>query len=92
MYIAQQLPSVSRPTKELKGFTKVELQPGETKTITIAALTRYATSFWDEGRNMWISEKGKYMVIVSNSSACDAKQQVVQCEFEIKKTTGWKGL
>jgi beta-glucosidase len=92
MYIAQQSPSVSRPTKELKGFTKVELQPGETKTITIVALTRYATSFWDEGRNMWISEKGKYMVIVSNSSACDAKQQVVQSEFEIEKTTGWKGL
>ena len=76
----------------MKGFTKVELQPGETKTITITALTRYATSFWDEGRNMWISEKDKYMVIVSNSSACDAKHQVVQSEFEIKKTTWWKGL
>jgi beta-glucosidase len=92
MYISQQSPSVSRPPKELKGFTKVKLQPGETKRVTITALTRYATSFWDEGRSMWISERDKYTVTVSNSSACDAEHQVVQGEFEIKKTTWWKGL
>ncbi|KAH0194528.1 glycoside hydrolase family 3 protein, partial [Aureobasidium melanogenum] len=69
LYISPLSPSIRRPTKELKAFTKVYLEAGEEKTVELKVALKYATSFWDESRNAWLSEKGKYKAIVSDSSA-----------------------
>lgn len=69
VYISQKSPSASRPLKELKGFTKVALQPGEKKGSRIELSLRNSVSFWHELREMWVMEQGTYVVLVGNSSA-----------------------
>ena len=54
------------------------------------ASLKYATSFWDESRDAWVSEKGKYKVIVSDSSAIG--EGAVEETFEVEKTKWWNGL
>lgn len=54
--------SVGRPVRELKGYEKVMLQPGETREVSITIPLGLATSFWDEGCDAWLSEKGLYFV------------------------------
>ncbi|THZ69837.1 hypothetical protein D6C85_06400 [Aureobasidium pullulans] len=90
LYISPLSPSIRRPTKELKAFDKVFLQPGEEKVVELKASLKYATSFWDESRNAWVSEKGKYKVIVSDSSAIG--EGAVEETFEVEKTKWWNGL
>jgi beta-glucosidase len=90
LYISPLSPSIRRPTKELKAFNKVFLQPGEEKVVELKASLKYATSFWDESRNAWVSEKGKYKVIVSDSSAIG--EGAVEETFEVEKTKWWNGL
>lgn len=50
VYVAQQNPSVNRPVMELKRFTKVYLDAGETKEASVSLSKEYAASFWDEER------------------------------------------
>ncbi|KAL4734992.1 glycosyl hydrolase family 3 N terminal domain-containing protein [Aspergillus similis] len=59
LYVAAPNSPTPRPQKELQGFEKVFLQPGEEKTVAIR-LDKYATSFWDEIEGMWKSEAGVY--------------------------------
>lgn len=68
LYVHQQHSSLPRPEKELKGFEKVFLQPGETKTITIS-LTERAFQYYDDSKKMWIAEPGLYDILVGSSSA-----------------------
>jgi beta-glucosidase len=56
--------SVARPPKELKGFCKVFLQPGEEKEVTMT-LDGRSFSYWDNG---WRAEKGVYAIAVGPSS------------------------
>lgn len=88
LYIAPQSPSITRPVKELKNFTKLELQPGETKKFEIKTQIKYLTSFYDEYNDDWCSELGKYNVVIGKSAE---NLQLVDT-FELKKTTHWKGL
>lgn len=56
-------PAVSdvwRPAKELKGFQKVFLMPGETKTVEVSALCRDIAGVWDADSKCWKSMKGPY--------------------------------
>ncbi|CAI7657035.1 unnamed protein product [Penicillium discolor] len=78
-YVSQQSPSINRPSKELKGFENVLLRPQQTETATIRILTKYATSFWDEHRNAWVQEAGRYIVQVGISSA----ENPLSADFEI---------
>ncbi|KAI5860850.1 glycoside hydrolase family 3 protein [Durotheca rogersii] len=82
---------VNRPVKELKGFAKVELAPGEAKTVTIKVATKYAASYWDETRDQWRAEAGEYGVIVSNSSDPKAGKALVGL-FTVPETYWWSGL
>ena len=59
--------TVARPEKELKGFAKVNLKPGASKTLSID-LDSEAFSHWDIDAAAWQSAKGKYEIIVGNSS------------------------
>lgn len=89
VYISQKNPSIRRPKKELKGFKKVFLEKGESKVVEVAIETKYATSFWDEIRNAWVSEKDTYEVIVRDSSE---EVGAVKASFEVAKTSWWNGL
>jgi beta-glucosidase len=59
--------SLARPAKELKAFAKIELAPGETKTVTLH-LTREAFWFFDPARNGWVTEPGEMEILVGSSS------------------------
>lgn len=67
VYLHDKEASVQRPYKELKGFAKVFLQPGESKTVTVE-LDRRDLSFWDETSNGWLAEPGDFEVLVGNAS------------------------
>ncbi len=67
VYVQDEKARVKRPEKELKGFEKVFLKPGESKTITVA-LAAGAFQFYDEARKSWVLEPGKFKVLVGSSS------------------------
>lgn len=91
VYISQDSPSVNRPIKELKGFKKIFLKAGETsKGVNVSVNLKYATSFWDEGRDSWVVENGGYRVWVGTSSE---KSKVVEAgKVEVKRARWWRGL
>ncbi len=62
VYVRDQNKAVERPEKELKGFTKVELAPGETKRVTIP-LDERAFSYYDTG---WKRSEGPFEIVVGN--------------------------
>ena len=67
LYIHDVKSSVDRPKKELKGFQKVYLQPGENKDVTIT-INKEALSFYDESSSSWKAEAGKFEALVGNTS------------------------
>jgi len=68
LYMSQPSCSVMRPKKELKGFEKVFLNPGESKTIELS-LRVSDLAFYDEIRKGWIVEPGDFILHLGNSSA-----------------------
>jgi beta-glucosidase len=58
---------VERPIKELKGFEKVRLNPGETKHISLS-LDHRALAYWDTKSNDWRVDPGEFKVYVGDSS------------------------
>jgi len=67
VYVSDIKASVYRPKKELKGFEKIMLNPGETKTATVE-LDKFAFSFFSENEDGWILEPGEFEILVGNSS------------------------
>jgi len=67
LYIRDIESSVVRPLKELKGFSRLELSPGETKTASIS-LDKRAFSFWDSENDTWKLEPGEFEILVGSSS------------------------
>ena len=88
VYVSAKNPSINRPVKELKGFKKVFLEAGKHAEVQIDMDKKYATSFWDEGRDAWIMEKGWYSVLVGNSSEVIGQEG----SFEVEETSWWNGL
>ena len=66
LYLRDVVSSVTRPVKELKGFSRVALKPGETKTVSFT-LGREALGFWKTARD-FIVEPGRFDVTVGGSS------------------------
>jgi len=66
LYLRDAVSSVTRPVKELKGFSRVGLKPGETKTVSFT-LGRDALGFWKTGRD-FVVEPGRFDVTVGGSS------------------------
>ena len=67
LYIHDVEASVDRPVKELKGFDKVFLEPGQTKTVEFA-IDREALSFFDAEKHEWVAEPGEFKALVAASS------------------------
>ena len=68
VYLHQARSSVDRPQKELKGFCRVELAPGESRRVAVD-LDQGAMSYFDPSRNGWVAEPGSFDVRVGSSSA-----------------------
>jgi beta-glucosidase len=68
VYVHDQKSGLQRPPKELKGFAKVALQPGETKTVSIALDFR-AFAFYNPLYGQWITEDGEFDILIGASSA-----------------------
>ena len=79
LYISDKKSSLPRPVKELKGFQKVYLQPGEVKQVSFTIGTD-ALSFFDDGKHEWVAEPGQFETLVGASST-DIRGKVV---FELK--------
>ena len=67
LYVKDVEASVDRPEKELKGFAKIALEPGETKEAEIH-LNRDAFAFFSPERNRWVVEEGEFEILVGASS------------------------
>jgi beta-glucosidase len=67
LYLRDVESSVPRPEKELKGFGRVVLQPGEARALTFT-LDRSAMAFFDPSKGDWVAEKGAFEVLVGASS------------------------
>ena len=79
LYISDIKSSLPRPIKELKGFQKIKLAPGEEKTVTFT-IDKEALSFFDDTQHAWIAEPGKFEAIIA-ASAADIKGVV---PFDLK--------
>jgi len=79
---------IRRPLRELKGFKKVKLGPGEKQRITVSIPTSVATSYWDEGRSAWLSEAGEYKLAVVGTG----EDNSVSGAFTVDISRWWTGL
>lgn len=68
VYVGDSHAPVPRPPKELKGFAKVSLRPGESRTITVLLDTR-AFSYYDVTKHDWNAAPGDFAILVGGSSA-----------------------
>jgi len=66
-YVSNPSARIQRPERELKGFEKVRLAPGETKHVTFSLDAR-AFSYWDEAGHKWAIDPGKFVIRVGDSS------------------------
>ena len=77
MYIQDVTASLSRPVKELKGFDKITLKPGETQSVSFP-IDINALKFWDQ-KMKYDAEPGKFNVFIGTDSA-----RVKQAQFELQ--------
>jgi beta-glucosidase len=67
LYVGDKHSKIERPVKELKGFAKVDLKPGESRTVKLT-LDRRAFSYFDPKLHRWTSEPGDFSILVGSSS------------------------
>jgi beta-glucosidase len=67
VYVEDVEASVARPLHELKGFVRVDLEPGETKQVS-CQLDERAFAFWSRRFGQWVVESGEFIIAVGSSS------------------------
>ncbi len=77
IYIHQRYGSASRPVRQLEGFKRIALQPGETKTLTFP-LGRNELQFWDPQSKRWVVEPSEFDVWAGGNS-----QAALHAEFTV---------
>jgi beta-glucosidase len=80
MYIKDLESSTDRPEKELKGFNKILLQPGEKKSITFK-ITKDDASFFSEEKRSWVFEPGKFEILIGSSSRDIRLKDLIEMDF-----------
>ncbi|KAJ7779235.1 beta-glucosidase [Mycena metata] len=78
---------VTHPPLQLKGFAKVNLEPGKSETVKIE-LDKYAVSYWDDRFSTWAVEKGEYLIRAGSSSDLLA----LEAAFAVEKGFEWRGI
>lgn len=92
LYVADKNGTLQRPVKELKGFAKLSLAPGETKTAVITLCAR-ALSFYHEELHDWYAPSGTYEILVGHASddirvSCELKFDTAKIlPFEVTGAT-----
>lgn len=85
LYISDTASMVDRPEKELKGFEKIELLPGETKTVQFD-IDKRALSYYSVAKSDWVAEVGNYTVRIGSSSR-DIREEISFKAVNDKETT-----
>jgi beta-glucosidase len=67
LYVSDLESTLPRPPKELKGFAKVDLKPGESQIVTFA-LDERSLAFYDPIKKAWVAEPGEFEVLIGSSS------------------------
>jgi beta-glucosidase len=75
LYLRDCVSSVTRPVKELKGFRKIALAPGETQTVALA-ITPESLAFWNVAMK-YVVEPGEFLVMVGSSSRDEDLQKTI---------------
>lgn len=78
LYIGDNEASVVRPVKELKGFRKIALEPGQKQTVTFE-IEPEMLKFFDAEKHDWVLEKGKFTAYIGSASD-DIRTQI---EFDV---------
>jgi len=86
LYVRDVAARVARPEKELKGFAKVALAPGETKTVALT-LDQAALAFWEDYRHAWVAEAGAFEALIGSSS----QDIQARAEFHLSSTAIFGG-
>ncbi|MFI6476758.1 glycoside hydrolase family 3 C-terminal domain-containing protein [Nonomuraea sp. NPDC050663] len=79
LYTSQQESRFKQPEKQLRGFQRVSLRPGESKTVTFTV----DFSTWDQTRNKWIVERATHDVLVGSSSERIRQRTTLQVRGEV---------
>jgi beta-glucosidase len=82
LYVHQAQPGLPRPVKELKGFQKVMLKPGERRRVSIP-LDQRAFAYYDPAKKGWVAEAGEFKILVGSSS----RDIRLQDDFHLSTTT-----
>jgi beta-glucosidase len=83
LYVGAKESKIIRPLKELRGFDKLSLSPGETKTGTFT-LTKRAFSYYNTEINDWYAETGDYQILIGSSSRDIVLDDMVHVESSRK--------
>ena len=79
LYVSDLKASVERPMKELKAFSKVFLQPGETQQVSLT-IDKSALSFYNDLTHQWTAEPGEFKALIGTSS----KNIISDYKFRLK--------
>lgn len=79
LYVSDLKTTLPRPVKELKGFKKISLEPGQTETVTFE-ISRGDLSYFDADKHAWVVDSGKFEALVGASSR-DIRSKVA---FKVK--------
>ncbi|GAC1435182.1 MAG: glycoside hydrolase family 3 C-terminal domain-containing protein [Terriglobales bacterium] len=79
VYVGDPSATVERPVKELKGFSRVILNPGGTRRVSVR-LDRRSISYWDTSSRRWKVDPGKFIVYVGDSS----RHLPLQASFNVR--------
>jgi beta-glucosidase len=83
VYVRDVKSKLVRPVKELKGFAKLELQPGETQTVSVPLDFR-AFAYYHPGYRRWITEDGEFEILVGASAADIRLRKTVTLESTLE--------
>ncbi|MBV8437932.1 MAG: glycoside hydrolase family 3 C-terminal domain-containing protein [Silvibacterium sp.] len=87
VYVGEDSPKVDRPSKELKGFARVMLQPGETKSLAIELNPR-SFSYYDVASSSWKADAGSYTLMLGDSSEDIQQKTTVRLRKELRTPVG----
>jgi len=79
LYVSDPVSRLQRPKKELKGFSKVSLAPGESREVRFT-LTDRAFSYYDPRQSRWVAESGDFEILIGASSADIRLTETIQLQ------------
>ena len=85
IYVHPEKPSVVRPEKELKGFKKISLRPGEIQSVSLQ-LNQTAFAYYSPEQKAWVAESGNYQIQVGASS----RDIRLKAGFQLARPTAFK--